>query len=311
VQYLDFPVEDSALLPLLLARTDIIGLNVTVPYKERIIPFLDELSQEAAAIGAVNCVVREGGKWVGYNTDRQAFEGSLAGFLSGTDGGMSVQDEIRMPESICLSMENKDSLPEETAESILKELPCGNIKALILGSGGASKAAAYALDRLGIEYAVVSRGADMSHGTRRHGTLCGAAGAVGAAGEQAEYDGRKECSGEIKMGGRGERYKFSQSKEWFNNARVLRYGDVGREVLDSHKLIINATPLGMFPFVEGKPAIPYGLLTRQHFLYDMVYNPPLTAFLAEGRRRGCNIKNGLEMLHRQAELSWQKFSSVI
>jgi shikimate dehydrogenase len=125
--------------------------------------------------------------------------------------------------------------------------------ALVLGAGGASKAVRYALESLGISYALVSR----------H---------------------KKE----------GE----------------LGYEDIGEEAIARHQVIINTTPLGMFPNTEEAPSIPYEALTPSHLLYDLTYNPPKTKFLREGEKRGAAIVNGYEMLVGQAEESWRIWNSV-
>lgn len=120
--------------------------------------------------------------------------------------------------------------------------------ALILGSGGGSKAVRCALNEIGIEYRVVSR----------HPKL----------------------------------------NEW-------TYEEISPEVLKEFTLIINTTPLGMFPDVDRCPPLDYNYLTDAHFLFDLVYNPPKTKFLLEGEKRGAKIVNGYEMLVRQAEESWR------
>lgn len=184
------------------------GFNVTIPYKEAVIPYLDRLSPEAEAIGAVNCVKREPEGWVGYNTDYHGFLDSLETLLQG-------------------------ELPE---------------RALVLGTGGASKAVQQALHRLKIPYEVVSR--DPRRGDYTYETL-------------------RE---------RG---------------------------LAPYRLVVNATPIGTYPAVEEAPALPYPTLTPDHRLFDLVYNPPVTAFLAEGRARGARTLNGEPMLLCQAEASWR------
>lgn len=209
-EYLNFPLKDIDGFKALAGDGNICGLNVTAPYKESVIPFLDGLSEDAAAIGAVNCIVRENGRLKGYNTDWQGFRYSLER-LTGKD----------------------------------------RPSALILGSGGAAKAAAYALRSMGIEHKTV----------------------------------------------------FSSRRD----EGFLKYGDLDKDMIGSHRLIINATPLGTYPATDGMPPLPYGLLGPEHYLFDMVYNPAVTRFLEEGRKRGCAVVNGLDMLHRQAELSWKLF----
>ena len=202
-RYEAFPLERIDDLPsLLAAHPHFRGLNVTTPHKGAVIPFLDDLSAEARAIGAVNCIVITDGRLFGHNTDWTGFRDSLQPLLT----------------------------PRHSS-------------ALVLGGGGASKAVRYALVRMGIPYLTVSRT-------------------------------------------RGE----------------LRYEDVTAELLAAQRIIINTTVLG----TEGRgcPELPYEALTADHLLYDLVYNPAVTPFLAEGLRRGAAVKNGLEMLERQAEASW-------
>lgn len=182
------------------------GLNVTIPYKEQVIPFLDELSDEAYKIGAVNTIKIVDGKKIGFNTDVYGFE-----------------------------------------QSILKQLNGTQVKhALILGSGGASKAVKYTLDKLGIENQIISR--------------------------------RKP---------------------------YLTYQELDEEIIKNHKLIVNTTPLGMYPNIDDCPDIPYVGLSAEHFLYDLVYNPEKTLFLKQGEIAKTSIKNGNDMLVLQAEKSWQ------
>jgi shikimate dehydrogenase len=135
-------------------------------------------------------------------------------------------------------------------ETLQKWLPSTEMDALVLGSGGSSKAVQAALDELDIDYEVVSR---------------------------------KKTGGDI------------------------TYQDLNSnlDIVKNHKLIINTTPLGTFPEVDGKADIPYGQLTSDHFLYDLVYNPAETAFMLAGKAKGAQVKNGLEMLRLQAEKSWQ------
>ena len=204
--YETFPIESIQELPALLkAHSHLRGLNITTPYKEQVLPYLDEMSEDARAIGAVNCITIRDGKLSGYNTDWIGFRDSLLPLLTP------------------------------------RYWP-----ALILGNGGASRAIQYALQQLSIAYTIVSR---------------------------------KEGPG------------------------ILSYADVTPSVVESHPLIINTTTLGTLG--EGLPALPYEAITRGHLLYDLVYNPTLTPFLAKGQEQGATIKNGMEMLHLQADASWQ------
>ncbi len=187
------------------------GLNVTIPYKTAIIPHLDLLDENAQKIGAVNTI-----KFI-----KQSDKQHLIGF--NTD---------------CIGF-------EESLKPLLKN---HHKSALVLGTGGASKAITFVLDKLGIKWIYVSREA---------GEGC------------------------------------------------LDYAEVDSEVIRDNKLIINTTPLGMFPEIESYPDIPYKALTPQHLLYDLVYNPTETEFLKRGKAFGATTKNGLEMLHLQAEAAYE------
>jgi shikimate dehydrogenase len=206
-EYKNFALENIEELSTLLKEEKLSGLNVTIPYKESVIEYLDELEPAAEAIGAVNCIRFENGKLRGYNTDVYGFRESLKKFIG-------------------------DALP----------------KTLILGTGGSSKAVAFALGQLGIACKFVSR--------------------------------RKKA-------------------EWFT------YHDLTGDIIAEHKLIINTSPIGMFPLGEAKPELPYAHITDGHYLYDLIYNPEVTAFLQEGALHGAHIKNGMEMLHLQAEKNWE------
>jgi shikimate dehydrogenase len=201
-----FPLQDIAEFPALLEHEQLCGLNVTIPYKEKVIPFLDGLNEEAAAIGAVNTIKFTDGKTTGYNSDSYGFEQSLLPLLQ----------------------------PQHTA-------------ALILGTGGASKAVEYVLKKLGIAVQYVSR---------------------------------------------------------TPSEKSVTYKNLDTEMLAHSMLLINCTPAGMYPDVDNAPDIPYELITDKHLLYDLIYNPDETRFLREGRTRGAQTKNGLEMLYLQAERSW-------
>lgn len=193
------------------------GLNVTIPYKESVIPYLDELDNPAKEIGAVNTIKFDRNnsnlKLIGYNTDYLGFMDSLTPIL-----------------------EKKHN------------------KALILGTGGSSKAIAYALKLLKIDYKFVSR-------------------------KPKEND-------------------------------VLDYESLIGKIIRETPLIINTTPLGMYPNEKLFPSIPYGCLTNNHLLYDVIYNPALTKFLKFGQEKGSIIKNGLEMLQIQAEYSWKIWNNI-
>ncbi|MEX1203193.1 MAG: shikimate dehydrogenase [Ferruginibacter sp.] len=139
-------------------------------------------------------------------------------------------------------------------QSFTKLLQPHHTKALILGTGGASKAVQYVLNKLQIPFFVVSRKANAVH-------------------------------------------------------NILAYEEVDQQIISEHTIIINCTPLGMTPDETSKPPIPYTAITDQHFLYDLVYKPAMTAFLNEGKQRQSIIKNGFEMLLLQAEENWKIWNS--
>ena len=143
-------------------------------------------------------------------------------------------------------------------DSLRKVLQETDQRALLLGTGGVSKAIQYALRELGIGYTLVSRKA-----MRRLG-------------DEA--------------------------------MRRLGYQDVDEQVMAEHQIIVNCTPLGMHPYEDQLPDLPYHLLTEKHLLYDCIYNPEKTLFLQKGEEQGCRIKNGLEMLHLQADEAWSVWS---
>lgn len=84
----------------------------------------------------------------------------------------------------------------------------------------------------------------------------------------------------------------------------MTYEQINEQVLSEVGLVINATPVGTFPNVDEAPEIPYALLNESHSLFDLVYNPPVTRFLAWGANRGAQTMNGQMMLERQAERAW-------
>ena len=180
------------------------GLNVTIPYKEQVIPFLDELSDEAEKIGAVNCILIKNGKKIGYNTDVFGFEKSLLTY------------------------------PKSLSE-----------KALILGNGGAAKAVKYIFDKYNIDYQIVSRKTE------------------------------------------------------------LNFENLSEEIVKEHKIIIQCTPVGTFPDVEQSLPLPFGGISSQHVVIDLIYNPPQTQFLRKAHEMGAETMNGLLMLEQQAEKAWE------
>ncbi|TDL99402.1 MAG: hypothetical protein C4K58_05705 [Flavobacteriaceae bacterium] len=208
-QYLVFDLESlDNLNQDLFENPQLKGFNITIPYKEKIIEFLDELSPIAKEIGAVNTVKIENGKKIGHNTDAHGFEISLAPFLE-----------------------------KQKHE-----------KALILGTGGASKAILYVLKKLGIKPLVVSRNPTKSQ---------------------------------------------------------ISYLDLTQEIIETHTLVINCSPVGTFPKVDESPGIPYEFITENHLFYDLIYNPEKTTFLAKAQEKGAQIIGGYPMLVGQAEKAWE------
>lgn len=211
-EYLNFEMETvNGLRDLIEKETELIGLNVTIPHKENVIPILDELDPVAEAIGAVNTIkiyrTSEDIKLKGFNTDAHGFK-----------------------------------------QSMLPYFASQHQKALILGTGGAAKAVEYVLDDLGVDLLYVSRNPQTD--------------------------------------------------------KEVGYDELNKEALGKFKFIINSTPLGMHPNVDRCPDIPYELLTPEHFLFDLVYNPAETLFLKKGKEKNAIILNGLNMLKMQAEKAW-------
>lgn len=207
-----FPLAAIDELPALLAAyPELCGLNVTIPYKEQVIPFLDTQHSLVKAIGACNCIRIAAGQLQGFNTDAIGFQRSL-------------QEKL---------------LPDHR-------------QALVFGTGGAAKAVCYGLRQLNIDYQLVSR--------------------------RKMYD-------------------------------QLSYEEVTEKLLETHTLLINTTPLGMYPNITEAPPLPYEALTSHHYLYDLVYNPEQTLFLQKGVAAGARTKNGMDMLVIQAEESWKIWNS--
>jgi shikimate dehydrogenase len=207
--YKNFELETIEQFSNVLKTQNLKGLNVTNPYKESIIPFLDELSIGAKEIGAVNCINIVNGKTIGYNTDAYGFGQSIKPFLDTTHG-----------------------------------------RALILGTGGASKAVAYSLKKIGVEVF----------------------------------------------------FATSSNKK---NTNTFFYDEINEGMMSAFKLIINTTPLGLYPNINEAPALPYHLFTDKHLAYDLIYNPEQTLFLKQAKEKGAVTINGLSMLHLQAQKSWE------
>lgn len=212
-EYINFEIPQiNDFMEIIEENPNLQGLNVTIPYKEQVIPFLNELDPDTAKIGAVNVIkiIRQKNKvkLIGYNSD-------IIGFT----------------------------------QSIQPLLQPHHKKALILGTGGASKAVFHGLKNLGIESTFVSR--------------------------------------------------IHKTKD------VLTYEELTPEVMKEHTVIVNCTPVGMYPKVDFCPDIPYEELTPNHLLYDLLYNPNVTLFMKKGEERGAVTKNGLEMLLLQAFAAWE------
>ncbi len=204
-------IED--LTQLIKDNPGICGLNVTMPYKEVVVPMLAEVDEQAQKVGAVNVIKVKNGVLLGYNTDSAAFKESLEKWFKKSDGA----------------------------------------SAIILGTGGSSKAVQQALRELKIKFKLVSR--------------------------------KKENAD----------YTYEELKE--------------SEEIASCNLVVNTTPLGMSPNTTEYPSINYDQLTPNHFVFDLIYNPARTLFLQKAEMRGALFKNGLEMLHIQAEKAWAIWNS--
>ena len=150
-------------------------------------------------------------------------------------------------------------------ESIRPLLRQEDRHALLLGTGGVSKAIQYAMKEMGVEFTLVSRG-------------------VGSLGDAS-----------LLFSGRPVGYSGS----------VIDYAELDEKVMREHTVIVNCTPLGMHPLENKFPKIPYEYLTEEHLLFDCIYNPAKTLFLLMGEQHGCRVKNGLEMLHTQADAAWE------
>lgn len=212
--YENFELPDIKQFPSILSsNSGLEGLNVTIPYKEEILPYLNVVNEIVEKTGACNCIKIVNGELHGYNTDVRGF-----------------------------------------CDSLKKHVKPHHKNALVLGTGGASKGISYGLELLNIPYTLVSR--------------------------------RK-------------------------TANQLGYEDLGEKEMNNHQIIINTTPLGMFPAIDDDPPIPYRYIGNQHLLFDLIYNPPKTKFLKRGEEQGATIVNGLEMLILQAEESWDIWNNKI
>lgn len=212
-KYINFEIPSiDGLTEILDRNPELRGLNVTIPYKEQVIKFLDAISPEAEAIGAVNVirVTHKGDKVFlkGFNSDVIGFTRSIEPLL-------------------------------EPAQK----------KALILGTGGASKAINFGLKSLNMQTIFVSR--------TKHGN------------------------------------------------GFITYDEVTAELIKEYNVVVNCTPVGMYPHADECPQLPYEAMDTHTLLYDLIYNPDETLFLKRGREQGATVKNGLEMLLLQAFASWE------
>lgn len=212
-EYINFEIPTiKDIKNVLKDNPELVGLNVTIPYKEQVIPYLDDIDDDARLIGAVNVIKITKGlfgmkKLKGYNSDVIGFKRSIEPLLN-----------------------------------------ISHRKALILGTGGASKAVFQGLKQLGVGATMVSR----------------------------------------------------TPKEF-----CITYDQITPKIMSQYTVIVNATPAGMFPNVDACPDIPYDLLTPDHLLYDLLYNPDETLFMKKGKEKGAVVKNGLEMLLLQAFAAWE------
>ncbi len=209
-----FPIESITELPGLISQhPDLEGLNITIPYKKQVLPYLNHTAFIPAGLEACNCILFSEGQLIGYNTDVVGFRESLRPVLR----------------------------PDQQS-------------ALVLGNGGATAAVIFALQQLGISYHIVSRA--------------------------------------------------------LQPGSDFTYQDLDHSIIQSHPIIINTTPVGMYPKEDHCPDMPYESIDERHLLFDLVYNPAQTLFLRKGAERGATIKNGEDMLLLQAEESWKIWNSI-
>ena len=214
-QYANYPIASiNEFAALWNDNANLNGLNVTIPYKKEVIPFLQHPSSVVQSIHACNCIRKFNGELYGYNTDVIGFQKSLTPFLKSQ-----------------------------------------HTHALILGTGGAAVAVEWVLKNLDITYQFVSRNSGVANG--------------------------------------------------------IAYSELTPETISKHTLLINTSPLGMYPNVNEAPDIPYHAITNQHHLFDLIYNPSETLFLQKGAAQGASIQNGLEMLHIQALESWKIWNAAM
>jgi shikimate dehydrogenase len=210
--YENFEIEWIGSVEKIFKRPELAGLNVTVPYKELVMDYLDELDELAEQVGAVNCIRIKNGETTGYNTDVFGFRQMVKPFLE-----------------------------------------AHHERALILGKGGASKAVAYVLKELGLAVFYATRNPE--------------------------------------------------------DSTDFAYEDVNEQMIQSCGIIVNTTPLGMFPDIDIAPQIPYEFMSDKNLAVDLIYNPKETLFMKKAKSFGSNAINGETMLHQQAEKSWEIWNS--
>ena len=209
-----FPIEAITEFPNLLESNPLLkGLGVTIPYKEKVLPYLSVLSDEVKQIGATNSIKISGQGLIAYNTDITGFE-----------------------------------------KSFVKSLKPHHTKALVLGTGGASKAVQYVLKKLNIDFLIVSRN-----------------------------DNQKNT--------------------------VINYNMITEDLIGNYTIVINCTPVGMWPHDSESVNIPYDFITPEHYVFDLIYRPEKTLLLRKSEEKGATIQNGYEMLIIQAEESWKIWNS--
>lgn len=207
-----FPLKDIVGFPAFMkSHPGLEGINVTIPHKEAIMAYLDEVDPAAGKIGAVNTIQ------ISQKSEKKYLKGFNTDFIG-------------------------------FRESIERKLQPSHRKALVLGTGGSSKAVVYALRQLNIPCQLVSRTA---------------------------------------------------------KAGEISYQELDAACLSEYHIIVNTTPLGMFPHMNQAPDIPYHLLTAHHLLFDLIYNPEQTLFLTRGQEQGATVMNGQEMLEMQADAAWR------
>jgi len=211
-RYMLFPLKEINDFSSLIQRFDFSGMNVTVPFKIEIMKHLDEIDEEAAAAGAVNTI-----KFYKKNDTL-----ITKGYNTDIFGFEKLLEKFILPH---------------------------NTKAMILGTGGGSKAVAYVLKKRKIPFSFVSRNP--------------------------------------------------------GDAGIYSYQSLTEEIITGHQLIINTTPVGMFPEIDKFPDIPYSFITAGHVCIDLIYNPGMTVFLMKSEHRKATVVNGMEMLSAQAEQSWK------